>query len=197
MAYSDQVFLNVTRSIDTDVTDTQSLITAEFTCLRQIRELVVFLRKYAPGFRNADLCSIQPWMGTRESRRIAGRKTVTETDLEKLPIPEDAVAITAYNVDIHGQDSGGMMMKVVEHGMGIPYGCLLPRDIEGLIMSGRTISVDQTIFAMTRIMATCLAVGQAAGTAAGLSHTRGILPSQLNPIDLRNELSAAGAVIGI
>jgi hypothetical protein len=193
--HSDQVFLNVTRSIDTDVTNTKKLVNAEFECLKQIKELVPFLRKYCPGFKNADLCSIQPWVGARESRRIAGRKTLTEDILTALPVPDDTVAIAAYNVDIHGQDSSEMKMLPVDHGIGIPYGCLLPSDVEGLIMSGRTISVDQTIFAMTRVMASCMAVGHAAGTAAGLAFKAGIPPSQLDVTLLRRELQAQGGIV--
>jgi hypothetical protein len=193
--HSDQVFLNVTRSIDTDVTDTKKLINAEFECLRQIKELIPFLRKYCPGFKNADLCSIQSWVGARESRRIAGRKTLTKDALTALPVPDDTVAIAAYNVDIHGQDSSEMKMLPVAHGIGIPYGCLLPSDVEGLIMSGRTISVDQTIFGMTRVMAPCLAVGHAAGAAAGLAFRAGIPPSQLDVTLLRRELQAQGGIV--
>jgi hypothetical protein len=193
--HSDQVFLNVTRSIDTDVTNTKKLIDAEFECLMQIKELVSFLKKYCPGFKNADLCSIQSWVGARESRRITGRKILTEDSLAALPVPDDTVAIAAYNVDIHGQDSPEMKMLPVAHGIGIPYGCLLPKDVEGLIMSGRTISVDQTIFAMTRVMASCMAVGHAAGIAAGLAFKAGIPPSRLDTVLLRRELRKQGGIL--
>ncbi len=90
-----------------------------------------------------------PYLGIRESRRIVGKKTLMKDILSSLPVPEDTVAMAGYNVDIHGQTSGVMTMLPVAHAIGIPLGCLIPEKMENLIMSGRTISVDQTIFGMT------------------------------------------------
>ena len=108
---------------------------------------------------------------------------------------DDSVSLTGYNVDIHGQTSGIMTMIPIPHAIGIPYGCLIPEKIEGLIMSGRTISVDQTIFGMTRIMSACMAVGEAAGTAAAIACKKGILPSGIDVKELRRELIEQGAVV--
>lgn len=188
-------FFNVTRAINTDVTDLESYNKAEDTCEHQVFEIMRFLRKYCPGFANCRLGQMMPYLGTRESRRIVGRKTLTSEILKDLPIPDDTVALTGYNVDIHGQTSGKMTMMPVKHAIGIPYGCLLPKDTEGLLMSGRTISVDQTIFGMTRIMSACMAVGEAAGTAAALAFHHGILPSEVDVQELRRELKAQGALV--
>jgi len=195
--YSDRAFLNVTRAINADVSIPESFIEAEFTCEMQILELYEFLRKYAPGFQNCKLESIMPFLGTRESRRIVGRKTLRREDLTTLEIPEDTIALAGYNVDIHGQDSGNMTYIPLPHAMGIPYGCMLPKTMEGFLASGRTISVDQTVFAMTRVMAPCMAVGQAAGTAACLALDQGIEVSQVDVAELRAELVIDGAVVSL
>ena len=62
-------------------------------------------------------------------------------------------------------------------------------------MSGRTISVDQTIFGMTRIMSTCMAISEAAGVAAVLACENNISPSALNVAEVRLYLEKQGAVI--
>ena len=194
---SDRAFLNVTRAINADVTVAESLIKAELECEMQIIELMDFLHKYAPGFENCRLEAIAPFLGTRESRRIICKKTLTADSLKTLDIPEDTIALAGYNVDIHGQDSGSMTYVPISHAIGIPYDCMIPKDMEGLIASGRDISVDQTVFAMTRLMATCMAVSQAAGTAACIAIDKGIKPSQVDVNELRERLLMDGCVLSL
>jgi len=194
---SDRAFLNVTRAINADVTIPESLNKAIFDCEAQIIELMDFLTKYAPGFENCKLESIIPFLGTRESRRTVCRKTLTVKSLEALDIPEDTIALAGYNVDIHGQDSGSMTYVPISHAIGIPYGCMIPEKMDGFIASGRTISVDQTVFAMTRVMATCMAVSQAAGTAACMALDKDISLSEINVAELRAELIKDGCVVSL
>ncbi len=194
---SDRAFLNVTRAINADVTVPESLIKAIFDCEMQIVELIDFLKKYAPGFENCRLESIIPFLGTRESRRTVCIKTLTEKSLETLDIPDDTIALAGYNVDIHGQDSGSMTYVPISHAIGIPYGCMIPEKMEGFIASGRTISVDQTVFAMTRVMATCMAVSQAAGIAACMSIDKNIPLSKVDTKELRGELVKEGCVVSL
>ena len=58
----------------------------------------------------------------------------------------------------------------------IPYGCLLPKSLDGIIVAGRCISVEADIIGTIRNMTSCLAMGQAAGVAAALASQKGILP---------------------
>ncbi|MFR6640186.1 MAG: FAD-dependent oxidoreductase [Christensenellales bacterium] len=51
----------------------------------------------------------------------------------------------------------------------MPYGCLLPKKIDGLLLSGRNISGSHLAHSNFRIMSVCLALGEAAGTAAALA----------------------------
>ncbi|MBO5262530.1 MAG: FAD-dependent oxidoreductase, partial [Clostridia bacterium] len=51
----------------------------------------------------------------------------------------------------------------------IPYGCLLPKNVEGLLLSGRNISGSHMAHSNFRIMSVCIALGEAAGAAAALS----------------------------
>jgi len=62
-------------------------------------------------------------------------------------------------------------------------------------MSGRCISVDNYVFGSTRIMGTCMAVGEAAGTSAGLAIKNGCSPSEVSVEDLRNQLLKNGAIL--
>ena len=54
----------------------------------------------------------------------------------------------------------------------IPYGSLVTKEIENLIVTGRCISASFILQASMRIQPTCMSIGEAAGIAAawGLSH---------------------------
>lgn len=192
---TDRGYFNVTRAINLDSTNQEQFIEGEKICEHQIFQIMSFLRKYCPGFENCTLGQVMPYLGIRESRRIVGRKTLTEDILSTLPIPEDTVAMAGYNVDIHGQTSGVMTMLPVERAVGIPLGCLIPEKIDNLIMSGRAISVDQTIFAMTRVMSTCMAVSEAAGVTAVIASKHKIPTSKVDVAEVREYLEKNGAVI--
>lgn len=190
-------FVNVARAVNSDCTDAESMIQAEFTNHRQVKEIIFMMKKYIPGFENCQLASLMPYTGTRESRRLVGKKQMTLQDVLDLSIPEDTIALAGYNMDTHSPKDGQMYLIAVEHGVGIPYGCLVSENVEGLLAAGRDISADQDAFAMIRVMPTCLAIGEAAGVAAALSIQQGCMPSALDVSLLRKELLKNGAILSL
>ncbi len=190
-------FVNVTRAVNSDSTDPWSMVQAEFLCHRQVKETYLMMKKYLPGFENCQLVSIMPYTGVRESRRLVGKKRMTLQDVLDLRVSDDTIAIAGYNRDTHSPKDGQMHLLAVEHGVGIPYGCLVSENIEGLLAAGRDISTDQDAFAMIRVMPTCLAIGQAAGTAAALAVREGCPVSAVEVAALRKELVQDGAVVSL
>ena len=79
---------------------------------------------------------------------MVGKKKQTLQDVLALNIPEDTVAISGYNRDTHSPKDGQMHLLAVEHGIGIPCGCLISENVEGFLAAGRDISTDQDVFAM-------------------------------------------------
>ena len=77
----------------------------------------------------------------------------------------------------------------------IPYRCLVPERVDGLLVSGRCISVDPVAFGSSRVTGTCMAVGEAAGTAAALAVAAGVEPRALKPEPLLSELRKRGAIV--
>ncbi len=77
----------------------------------------------------------------------------------------------------------------------IPYRCLLPKFVEGLLVAGRCLSADHDAHASVRSMWQCMAMGQAAGTAAALALKAGC-PLRSVPISsLQDALRNLGAII--
>jgi len=77
----------------------------------------------------------------------------------------------------------------------IPYRCLVPKDVDQLLVSGRCISADHEGMAGARVMGTCIAIGQAAGTAAALALRDGVGPRDVDIDELRRVLRADGALV--
>jgi hypothetical protein len=78
---------------------------------------------------------------------------------------------------------------------GIPYRCLLPAGIEGLLMAGRCFSATHDAHASARSMATCMAMGQAAGTAAAMAAAGETTPRALDASRIRERLLDDGALL--
>ncbi|MDZ4699768.1 MAG: FAD-dependent oxidoreductase, partial [Rhodothermales bacterium] len=78
---------------------------------------------------------------------------------------------------------------------GIPFRCLLPRGVDGLLVAGRCLSADHDAHASVRSMGQCMAMGQAAGVAAGLAVHSGSTPREIDVATLRDRLIGLGAVL--
>jgi len=77
----------------------------------------------------------------------------------------------------------------------IPYRCLVAQKLNNLLVSGRCISATHEGMAGSRVMGTCMAIGQAAGTAAALAIKQGVSPRHLDVQALRQALRADGALV--
>ena len=124
--------------------------------------------------------------GKRESRRIMGDYIMTQADLEGAwKTFDDGVAIGGWNMDDHPPEGFDAPNKKPYQSIPVPevynisLGALYSRTIANLMMAGRNISCSHVAFTSTRVMATCSAVGQAAGTAAAVCVQESILPKQL------------------
>src|SRR4029453_542228 len=77
----------------------------------------------------------------------------------------------------------------------IPYRSLVPQKVENLLVAGRCISTTHEAMAAVRVMATCMAMGEAAGRAAAMSVEQGISPASLDARELQRKLLAHGAYL--
>jgi len=78
----------------------------------------------------------------------------------------------------------------------IPYECLIPKQVTNLLVAGRCLSSTREANGSARVMGTCMATGEAAGTAAALGVEREIANVRDVPVDaLRDRLVPQGAVL--
>jgi len=195
--YPDEVTVNMTRVLQIDPLDPDDLTRAEVESRRQVMQLAAFFRARVPGFENARIAATGTQIGIRESRRIVGRYTLTRDDVLQARQFPDAVARSAYPIDIHNPSGKGTTTQRLAPGASyeIPYRCLVPKDCEGLLVAGRCISTTHEALASTRLTPTVMTLGQAAGTAAAIACDRGILPSEVDTTELRAALTRDGVVL--
>ena len=170
------VCVNMTNAIEIDGTDAESLTRATVQCRSQVIPIVKFLREYVPGYEHCWLQSTASLIGVRETRHFVGLASLSADDILAAEVHPDWVVRRAYfNFDVHNLtgaslDKTGVQKQFTQKkDYTIPYGCLLPQGVEGLLLSGRNISGSHLAHSNFRIMSVCMALGEAAGVAAALS----------------------------
>ncbi len=190
------VYANVTR-IFGDASKVEDLTRGEIEGRRQAMKALEFYRQYLPGFQKARLRSFGIEVGTRESYRLSGRYTLTGKDVLSGRDFPDNIARGSYGIDIHDSHGPGSIMIKLSPGSsyGIPYRCLLPERIENLLVAGRCLSASRQALGSCRVMAICMATGQAAGVAAALAIRKKVAPSSLKIKEIQDCLVSQGAVL--
>lgn len=193
--YDGERNVNATQMNEINGLDTADLYKAEAELREQIEKIVEFLKKYIPGYENCAIKTTANTLGVRETRRIMGDYVMCDADVENGNHYDDAVVHNAwFLIDIHNPSGGGQaeghskMAKPYD----IRYGALLPLGVENLLTAGRCISGTHRAHASYRVMAICMATGEAAGTAAALSIKNNITPRQLSAEKIREILAQKG-----
>lgn len=170
------VCVNMTNAIGIDGTDAKSVTKGMQTCRSQIMPIIRFLREYVPGYENCWLMGSASLLGIRETRHFEGVESISADDILTAKYCDNWVVRRAFfNFDVHNLTGPSLDKTGIQHEWKqkgtytIPYGCLLPKQVEGLLLSGRNISGSHLAHSNYRIMSVCIALGEAAGVAAALS----------------------------
>ena len=144
--------------------------------------------------------------GKREYRRFIGDYTLTQNDIMEQTSFPDTVAFGGWSVDLHPAagmyDPGaGAKQRFSDGVFEIPYRTLYSVNTTNMLMAGRDFSATHIAFGASRVMATCAAMGQAAGTAAALCAQLGTTPRELGRTHTallqQTLLRTDGPVIGV
>jgi hypothetical protein len=191
--------INTTRIHGIDGTNPLDLSRAEVEGRRQVAEVMRFLREHCPGCENAQLLETAAQAGIRETRHVSGEYVLSGEDVLRGRRFTDAIARCAYPIDIHDPTgTRGSLKGPQETGHNfyeIPYRCLVPIEVEQLLIAGRCISATHEGAASARVIPACYATGQAAGTAAALGVQQGVPPRRISIVELQNVLRSAGAIL--
>lgn len=140
------------------------------------------------GEFDADTLTLE-WIGNipgkREYRRLVGDYTLHQRDILEQTSFDDGVAFGGWSVDLHPAEGmyaqgPGAVQRFSDGAFEIPFRSLYSANVENLLMAGRNVSATHIAFGAARVMATCAAMGEAAGTAAALCVAHGVTPRDLH-----------------
>ncbi len=186
----------MTRVDGYDPTNPEELTLAEIEGRRQAIEYERFLRDCVPGYEDARIIAFGVQIGVRETRRVYGEYRLTKDDVLSARKFDDVVGLCGAPMEDHhaGKDTRWQYLPDGET-VDIPYRTLVPKEVDGLWVAGRCFSATHDAHASVRSMAQCMAMGQAAGSAAALSIARGEEPRELSVGALQDELRKQGATL--
>jgi hypothetical protein len=168
---------------DRDILNVEDLTWLEVNVRKKMLVTYDFFKKHVPGFEKSFILNTAPQIGTRGSRRVIGEYMVTEKDMRSGKIFEDTIAVCPdlnFNVS-------------PEHPhVHIPYRSLVPQKVEGLLVAGRIYSAEDIVQEDFNLIPHCIAVGQAAGTAAALAVKSDIRPRDVDHLALQKCLVDQG-----
>lgn len=167
---------------------TQSEIEARSKVYEDLEEKI----KKNPELAGAKIVETPVNLGVRQTRFIKGEYTLTGEDVLEGRHFKDSIAVGINPVIAYY----GYRRFLKHHGYQIPYRCLIPQNIDGLLVAGRCISSDQVAFESYRAMAHILCIGEGAGVAAALCALQCVPVRSLDIGLLQTRLKEQGAEIG-
>ena len=159
--------------------DVDDLTTVEVRSRELMTQHLDFYREHAPGFGQAYLLYGAPQLGVRHARRLVGVSRVERSQWPTGMVYDDEIGVSPC-------------LSPKFPAISIPYGSLVPEELDGLLACGRHIACDATSHSFLREIPQCWMTGQAAGTAAAIAANRGLAPRTIDVRELQRTLVAQG-----
>lgn len=187
----DECYVHATR-IPADATDAADFTRAEIQGRKDAWTIFNEWKTKVPGFENSYYIMSGPYIGVRDTRRIVGQSVLSVEDLQKSTRHADAIATGCWFLDIHPPETTldkpftGSGFQPAPYD--ISYRTLIPQTVSNLLVAGRCHSASSEASASSRVTATAMALGEAAGTAAALASQQRTEVGVLDGIKVREQL---------
>ncbi|MCU6709061.1 FAD-dependent oxidoreductase [Paenibacillus sp. J5C_2022] len=168
------VLINALHIFDIDGLDPESREEGLELARQEIPNVVEYLKEYKE-FKHAELDAVAPELYVRETRHMVGLYRLSIVDLLENRDHWDRIAFGSYPADIQRtspSDNGAVVLHPLKYA--VPFRSIVPKDIDGLLVVGRSASYDTLAHGSARVIPTGMAEGQAAGAAAKLAEAHGI-----------------------
>lgn len=167
--------------------DTRDPVCLADTCRKALGDI----RKKTDVLRKAGYAVwVAPKLGVRECRRLVGEHVITVNDLKSGRQPDDAIALTGGGIDNNGTRLTEEQVRMPM--AGIPYRALLPKNTEGLLVAGKSLSCTHFALGALRTQPVVAAFGQAAGVAASMAALNKTGLRDISVTELQQKLREAG-----
>lgn len=172
-----------------NATDPELWSRAEIEGRVQALEYIRFLKDCVPGYEKAELSAFNVQIGVRETRRIYGEYRLVAEDVLSARQFDDQIGLCGAPMEDH-HDGADTRWQYLPDGrcVGIPYRTLVPKNTENILVAGRCFSANHVAHSSVRSMAQCMAMGEAAGTAAALAARQQVKPADIDINELQKIL---------
>jgi hypothetical protein len=177
------------------------LARAHSVAQREAPRLIAWLRRRVPGFERAAIGRYADNLYVRETRHFAGLERLTADEVWDGRIPYDTIGLSSYPLDLHPLTLDDKpAFAPIRHIYGVPFGSLVPRGFDNVILASPAISASHLASGSARVIPTTIEEGEAAGTAAAIALTNGIgftgiANSQKDIAALRARLERSGVIL--
>jgi hypothetical protein len=141
------------------------LTRAEMQGRTEALQALMALKAVVPGFEKAKLRNFSMTIGVRDSRKIIGRHNLTGDEVRNQAKFEDSIGIFPEFIDGYAV----LILPSTGRYFEVPYGCMVPLEVDNLLVAGRCVAGDMVSHAAMRNMMACTVTGQGAGVAAAIS----------------------------
>ena len=156
------LFMKLDYKLPVSPTNRDAMSAAELAIRKNQEKAIALLRKYVPGCERAYISRTPPSACIRRGRCIECDYDITNEDVTSGRHFEDDV----FEYGFHDEAPA---FNVAEGGSyGFPYRAMLPKGLENVFATGMMITSNHHAHMSTRNTVSCMAQGQAAGTAAAL-----------------------------
>ena len=180
--------LNLAQMYGFDPTDVNDLTRAEMQGRQEALQALMALKAVVPGFEKAKLRNFGMTLGVRDSRKIIGRYNLTGDDVCKQAKFADSIGIFPEFVDGYAV----LILPSTGRYFEVPYGCMVPLEVDNLLVAGRCVAGDMVSHAAMRNMMACTVTGQGAGVAAAVSIRQNRSTAEVDIAGVQQELEKQG-----
>lgn len=164
--------------------DVEDLTAVEVESRRWMVDLLRFYRGCMPGFEDAWILETAPQIGVRHSRRLTGIQPVRRAQWQSGVVFPDEVGVSPS-------------LSPAFPSVSVPYGSLVPVELDGLLAPGRHMASDASSHTFLREIPQCWLTGQAAGASAALAARAGVPPRHVDVAALQRELIRQGVYLRV
>jgi hypothetical protein len=180
--------LNLAHMYGYDPTDVMDLTKAEMQGRTEALQALMALKAVVPGFEKAKLRNFSMTLGVRDSRKIIGRTNLTGDDVRKQAKFADSIGIFPEFIDGYAV----LILPSTGRYFEVPYGCMVPLEVDNLLVAGRCVAGDMVSHAAMRNMMACTVTGQGAGVAAAVSIRQSRSTAEVDLAEVQAELEKQG-----
>lgn len=174
------VLVNALLIFDVDPLDEESREEGIERAKAELENIIPYLQDEFWGFSDCQLVGTADDLYVRESRHITCEYNLTIDDVLENRWQDDAICVTAYPVDVQPtktQTYGTVVGYPDQYAIG--YKSLVPQDVDGLLVVGRSAGYTSLAAGSARIVPTGMACGEAAGVAVAVAKSLDKTPRDL------------------